>query len=115
MKKIIFIYLLLTFSLNAFAGQVAAAVFQAIGIFMSEMEKAEFEECTKKHSEQECRDGVKLGPVSNGYVPQQSLQVQNYETSPPKLSMDQAKYQCKDLGFKPGTEKFGNCVLELSK
>jgi len=26
-----------------------------------------------------------------------------------------AKQQCKDLGFKPGTEKFGNCVLELIK
>ena len=36
---------------------------------------------------------------------------------PPKqgLSIDQAKQQCKDLGFKAGTEKFGNCVLELNK
>jgi len=31
------------------------------------------------------------------------------------MSIDQAKDQCKDLGYKPGTEKFGNCVLELSK
>ena len=36
---------------------------------------------------------------------------------PPKqsVSIDQAKQQCKDLGFKLGTEKFGNCVLELTK
>lgn len=33
----------------------------------------------------------------------------------PSVSIDQAKQQCKDLGFKPGTEKFGNCVLELNK
>jgi hypothetical protein len=31
------------------------------------------------------------------------------------MSIDQAKQHCKDLGFKPTTEKFGNCVLELSK
>lgn len=30
-------------------------------------------------------------------------------------SIDQAKQQCKDLGYKSGTEKFGNCVLELNK
>ena len=30
-------------------------------------------------------------------------------------AMEQFKQQCKDLGFKPGTEKFGNCVLELNK
>ena len=26
-----------------------------------------------------------------------------------------AKKQCEELGFKPKTEKFGKCVLELSK
>jgi len=31
------------------------------------------------------------------------------------LSLDTAKTQCLDLGFKKGTEKFGNCVLKLSK
>lgn len=31
------------------------------------------------------------------------------------ITIDQAKQQCKDLGFKAGTEKFGNCVLELAK
>ena len=30
-------------------------------------------------------------------------------------AIEQFKQQCKDLGFKPGTEKFGNCVLELNK
>ena len=30
-------------------------------------------------------------------------------------SIDEAKDKCKTLGFKPGTEKFGTCVLELTK
>ena len=31
----------------------------------------------------------------------------------PKVSIDDAKSQCSDIGFKAGTEKFGDCVLEL--
>ena len=31
------------------------------------------------------------------------------------LSMINAKQKCKELGFKSGTEKFGTCVLELTK
>jgi hypothetical protein len=30
-------------------------------------------------------------------------------------SVDKAKEQCKELGFSPGTEKYGTCVLKLSK
>ena len=39
----------------------------------------------------------------------------NVPSSKQSVSIDQAKQQCKDLGFKVGTEKFGNCVLELAK
>ena len=31
------------------------------------------------------------------------------------LTMEQAKYKCLDLGFKAGTESFGQCVLKLTK
>ena len=31
----------------------------------------------------------------------------------PKTSITDAKSQCSDIGFKKGTEKFGDCVLEL--
>jgi len=31
------------------------------------------------------------------------------------LSLDWAKRKCVDLGFKPNTERFGNCVLQLSR
>ena len=34
-------------------------------------------------------------------------------TTPPKTSITDAKSQCSDIGFKKGTEKFGDCVLEL--
>ena len=30
-----------------------------------------------------------------------------------KVSIDDAKSQCSDIGFKAGTERFGECVLEL--
>lgn len=33
----------------------------------------------------------------------------------PAVGMDDAKKKCADLGFKSGTETFGNCVLKLSK
>lgn len=29
--------------------------------------------------------------------------------------LDEYKSTCKDIGFKPGTEKFGDCVLKLKK
>jgi len=34
-------------------------------------------------------------------------------TTQPKTSITDAKSQCTDIGFKAGTEKFGDCVLEL--
>jgi len=37
----------------------------------------------------------------------------NPVTTQPKVSIDDAKKQCTDIGFKAGTEKFGDCVLEL--
>ena len=31
------------------------------------------------------------------------------------IGIEEAKASCKDIGFKKGTEKFGECVLELTK
>jgi len=31
------------------------------------------------------------------------------------VSMEQAKSKCQDLGFKAGTESFGQCILKLTK
>ena len=36
-------------------------------------------------------------------------------TPTPKVSIDDAKKQCEDIGFKAGTEKFGECVLRLNR
>lgn len=35
--------------------------------------------------------------------------------APVPEGLEKAKAQCKELGFKPGTEKFGDCVLKLIK
>jgi hypothetical protein len=51
-----------------------------------------------------------------------SVQASNNQTSTPNspaqttsLSLDDAKLKCIELGFKPATESFGNCVLKLAK
>ena len=36
-------------------------------------------------------------------------------TNTDRLSLDASKVKCTDLGFKPGTEAHGKCVLQLSK
>jgi len=35
--------------------------------------------------------------------------------SAPRFTMDEARRQCADLGFKAGTEAHGKCVLQLSR
>ena len=64
---------------------------------------------------------------TGGYEPDSDkiFIIQNFENLKPKLSpsnhsmnsskFDSAKKDCIKLGFKPKTEKFGKCVLELSK
>lgn len=41
--------------------------------------------------------------------------LQNEFTGDGRLSLDVSKTKCIDLGFKPSTEGFGKCVLQLSK
>lgn len=48
--------------------------------------------------------------------PATSYQAPAYQPLPsPTVGIDDAKKKCADLGFKSGTETFGNCVLKLSK
>ena len=48
--------------------------------------------------------------------PAQVYQTPAYQPpSSPVVGMDDAKKKCAELGFKSGTETFGNCVLKLSK
>jgi hypothetical protein len=35
--------------------------------------------------------------------------------APTKITIEEAKDKCKTLGYKTGTEKFGTCVLELTR
>ena len=53
--------------------------------------------------------------------PDQQVSIQKTETIKPanleneRLSLDASKKTCTELGFKPATEGFGKCVLQLSK
>ena len=51
-------------------------------------------------------------------VSKAKFQEQRQPTAPPttpNISIDDSKAKCAELGFKAGTEKFGDCVLKLSK
>jgi hypothetical protein len=41
--------------------------------------------------------------------------VQNTPLPAANIGINDAKSKCKDLGFKQGTEQFGNCVLKFTK
>lgn len=51
-------------------------------------------------------------PVAPAYNPPQQF-IPSAETR--GESLDSAKAKCADLGFKTGTQKFGECVLKLSR
>lgn len=49
----------------------------------------------------------------NGSNAQQGITTQANESE--RLSLDVSKQKCEELGFKPATEGFGKCVLQLTK
>ena len=62
----------------------------------------------------QCVDGLKACAMSCPAKASGS----NSEPSKPSamnLTMEQAKAKCIDLGFKTGTESFGQCVLKMTK
>lgn len=55
-------------------------------------------------------------PLIAQVQPQNNMGESRVSKSDPSPSIEDAKKKCEvDLGFKPGTEQFGNCVLLLSK
>lgn len=71
-------------------------------------------------------DGTTLGPEKICLIYRESEHTLIKPISSPKVpayqapkssgvGIDDAKKKCADLGFKSGTETFGNCVLQLSK
>lgn len=58
----------------------------------------------------ECHQPQPLQEIQS-VIPQANLS----EPSKDKMTITKAKEECKSLGFKLKTEKFGNCVLELTK
>jgi hypothetical protein len=54
--------------------------------------------------------GVYIHPSYNARVSTNSREQTNQTE---KTNIETQKKQCENLGFSPGTEKFGNCVLTL--
>ncbi len=53
-------------------------------------------------------------PAVNNVLPQSRNQAPSPQTNS-SMGIDEAKLKCAQLGFKVGTETFGNCVLRLTK
>lgn len=51
----------------------------------------------------------------NSNIPQKSKQAQQENNSSDVVKLESAKKRCIELGFKQGTESFGNCVLRIAK
>jgi len=58
--------------------------------------------------------GPSTPPPSNT-LNQSIAPISSNNPEPFKMSLDDAKLKCVELGFPTGTERFGNCVLKLSK
>ena len=57
-------------------------------------------------------DPVQLNQVT---IEQKEIKKDESFAVPTKINIEEAKDKCKSLGFKTGTEKFGTCVLELTR
>jgi hypothetical protein len=61
------------------------------------------------------KDGYNENFANNLPTKKASQNITPDPTLSPKVSIDDAKIQCEDIGFKPKTERFGECVLELNR
>ena len=52
--------------------------------------------------------------IDNTEVIEEKIELEQEEDDN-NFNIEEAKASCKDIGFKEGTEKFGECVLELTK
>ena len=93
---------LLLLKKNPSCGQKCSAYFKICDDEMSMTPIAHHNSCvdTLRYCVQSCDD---LG-ITSATLPASS-----------EITMDQAKAKCLDLGFKVGTESFGQCVLKISK
>lgn len=67
-----------------------------------------------------CGAPVPVAPVNLGIPKMLDPPLENKSQNLPKVQdvdskLDQAKSKCAALGFKAGTEKFGDCVIQLSR
>ena len=68
-----------------------------------------------------CLDSKNVDDTGGFFYPTNFYETPHFEvksesnsvTTQSKISITDAKAQCTDIGFKTGTERFGECVLEL--
>ena len=58
---------------------------------------------------------LRLKEIETQAVPPPQSQNKSAPPENERLSLDASKKKCTELGFKPATEGFGKCVLQLSK
>ena len=66
----------------------------------------------KKRNAETAREAVFVAVVQ---AAEERKKAEEAFTGDGKLSLDTAKKKCIDLGFKPSTEGFGKCVIQLSR
>jgi|GEM_PF-1928315 len=90
--------------------------FRATKLALSESKRIREEETQKAKFEQEKRDReiakqAQIQKTSSVLSPANSINSDESSIS----HLEEIKAKCKDLGFKPQSDKFGKCVLELTK
>jgi hypothetical protein len=70
---------------------------------------------TLKHEKEIVAPHITTQPRNEELAEPQSKEKTEFQKQINSLSIDEAKLECRRLGFKEKSEKFGDCVLRLSK
>lgn len=69
------------------------------------------------HEPSQSSEITNLQPIAiqNVSNPQSDIATKEQSNQSERLSLEVSKQKCEELGFKPATEAFGKCVLQLTK
>lgn len=81
----------------------------------SKLDSQQIEVCKNKAGSQSFLWAYVLTKPSSNQQFNQPTTTQYLQTPSQGMDLNQAKNKCNELGFKMGTEAFGNCVLKMSK
>ena len=81
--------------------------------------KNEYEKCGYRNGIEECSEfnwsGGGYSPNSNTYVNQSNQEIENMNTEVTIKKIPHLKSKCQELGFKEGSKKFKECIMDLMK